>query len=157
MKAIREIMVPLEKYPRIHESADIREAISMLRSYAQSSKRGCQLLVVYDHQENPAGLLTLRCLLMAVGIRALINDVWFKAESWSWYFLNRMRTRGKICVREVMRPIAAVSIEATESLSKAAFLFASHGINFLPVTDRGKVIGIIEAGDILNELKNNLI
>ncbi len=150
-------MVPLEKYPRIHENADIREAISMLRSCTQNSRRGCQLLIVYDHRENPSGLLTLRCLLMAVGIKTLIDDVWFKAESWSWYFLNRMRSKGRICVKEVMRPIAAFSIDAAENLSKAAFLFASHGVNFLPVTDRGKVIGIIEVGDILNELKNDLI
>ncbi|MGQ9824048.1 MAG: CBS domain-containing protein [Desulfotomaculales bacterium] len=157
MKTVREIMVPLETYPRIPENSDIREAVKALRAFFQNSGRewqGFHLLVVCNGEGKPVGLLTMRCLLMAVGMRALARDAWLKAETWSWYYLNRLNEEGKLKVREVMRPIGSIAIDAGESVSKAASLFAAYGVNSLPVSEKGKIVGILRTIDVFREINN---
>lgn len=155
MKTVREIMIPLDTYPRISENSDIKEAVAALRAFFQNSGRewrGFHLLVVCDSQGNPVGLLTMRSLLIALGIKALAKDIWLKTETWSWYFINRLQQEGGIKVREIMRPIAAVAVDAGESVSKAASLFAAHRVNSLPVTEKGRIIGVLRTIDVFREI-----
>jgi CBS domain-containing protein len=56
--------------------------------------------------------------------------------------------QGEITVKEVMTRLV-VTVKPETSLEEAARLLVNHKIGALPVTQRGRVIGIISSTDIL--------
>ncbi|HHW42874.1 MAG TPA: CBS domain-containing protein [Desulfotomaculum sp.] len=151
MTLVKEVMVPVEDYSTIHEEATIKEAVAALRSSFHKkggAVYGHHSLIVLDDRGQLVGLLTLRSLLSAVSVRALVEDVWIKTESWSWYFLNQLQEQAQIKVKEIMRPIEVVTVKPEENVLQAAMLLYTYQVNSLPVLDRGKVVGILRTIDV---------
>ncbi|MHB8918009.1 MAG: CBS domain-containing protein, partial [Desulfocucumaceae bacterium] len=94
------------------------------------------------------GILSLRSLLKAAGLRKLDNDPDFKAESWGWYYVNRLRTQSLMRVRDVMRPLAVATVDAGENVKDVAVSLFKHQVNSLPVIKRGKLVGMVRTLDI---------
>lgn len=156
---VKDFMVGLEHYPTVGAGATVLEAVAALR---QSFRRvggvwyGPQLLVVLDEGGRPSGLLTLRALLHAVGIKDLCADVWFRSEAWSWYALRQLRPDSTMRVREVMRPVDAVTVGPEDSLETAALRMLDHGVSHLPVTAGNGVVGILRVIDLLPYIESLL-
>ncbi len=67
-----------------------------------------------------------------------------------------MQGRGKKPVSEVMLPIK-VTVDANDSIAKAAFVMLQVGFNLIPVMDGEKVAGVLRMSDVFNELTKIVI
>lgn len=159
MIPVKDVMVPLSDYSTISENATIKEAIAALRaSFHRSvgSWHGHQSLIVLNNEGELVGLLTLRSLLVTLGIKDLAEDIWIKAETWSWYFLNRLREQAGVRVKDVMRPIEVATVNAFDDVLKASFTFFIHQVNSLPVLENKKVVGILRTIDVFRIFRDML-
>lgn len=144
-------MVPINSYLTVSEHATLYEAIKVLKSSFHRDGRawyGHRSAIVLDASGNLVGVLTLRGLLRAAGLREMDKDPYFKAESWSWYYVKRLREEAKIRVRDVMRPLAVVTVDAKDDVSSVAASLLKHNVNSLPVLSQGKLVGMIRTVDI---------
>jgi len=159
MNLVKEIMVPIEDYATISEDATLKEAIATLRASFHregSIWHGHKSLVVLNSEEKLVGLLTLRNLLAATGIRELTEDVWIKAETWSWYFLNKIQNQTGVRVRDIMRPIELATVNINDEVLAAAYSLFTNKVNSMPVLDKGKVVGILRTIDVFLVIKDLL-
>ena len=144
-------MIPLKEYPTIHENENINNAIRILKENLHKNNspwQGHRLVIALNDHSEPVGILTLKCLLKAICLRLMEEDTSFKGESVSWYFIEQMRAKGKVTVREVMRPLAQFSLDYNNSVFKAARIFIRQGINYLPIKDGQKVVGILNSREL---------
>ncbi|RJQ24772.1 MAG: CBS domain-containing protein [Peptococcaceae bacterium] len=159
MIPVKEVMVPLNDYSTISEDATVKEAIAALRASFHRTVgawHGHQSLIVLNQEEELVGLLTLRSLLVTLGVRDLAEDIWIKAETWGWYFLNKLREQANVRVKDIMRPIELATVNAEDDALKASFLFFIHQVNSLPVLEKKKVVGILRTIDVFRIIKNML-
>lgn len=142
-------MAPLGEFLAISEEESVYSALETIREsiHRKSAWKGHRLVIVVNKVNEPTGILTFKNILRAVAIRLMEEDASFKAEFFSWYYIKDLRKNGGVPVRELMRPLDLFSLEYGSSVFKAAHLFFKHGLNYLPVTKDGKVIGILNSRD----------
>ena len=151
VKTAEDIMVPIGDYNTISENATLYEAIKVLRgSFHRDGKAwyGHRSVIVLGISGDLVGILSLRSLLKAAGLRKLDNDPDFKAESWGWYYINRLRTQSLMRVRDVMRPLAVATVDAGENVKDVAVSLFKHQVNSLPVLKKGRLVGMVRTLDI---------
>jgi CBS domain-containing protein len=143
-------MIPIGEFPVINENETVYRAIRFLKYslHKGGAWKGHRLAVALDNCGNATGILTIKSLLNSVILKMLEEDTFFKAECFSWYYIEDIRRKGRVTVREVMRPLMAFSIDRSQPVSEAAKLFTRHGINHLPVMEGQKLIGILNARDL---------
>lgn len=144
-------MVPIGDYYTVSEDATLYEAIKVLRSsFHRDGKAwyGHRSVIVLGNGGQLVGILSLRGLLKAAGLRELDNDPDFRAESWGWYYVSRLRSESRLRVRDVMRHLAVATVDVADSVSKAAMALLKHRVNSMPVLSKGKLVGIVRTMDI---------
>lgn len=147
----REIMIPIEQFTTITEDATLHEGIQALRQSLHFEGRpwhGSRILVVLDQNGNLSGILTLRGILTAVGLYELLKDPLFKSESWSWYFLQKLKEGSRMRVRDIMRPYK------DDDLLDVVRAFLKYSVNSLPVLDRGRLLGVVRIVDVFKVLSD---
>ncbi|SFG70282.1 CBS domain-containing protein [Desulfotomaculum arcticum] len=144
---------PIAKHTAVKENDTLTGALGVIKESLHRSEkggawRGHRLVVVVDDMNEPTGLLTVRNILKAIKVKMLVSNTYYKAEFDSWYFLERASSGGYLTVREIMRPIGAISIDYYSSIFKAARLFSRCGFNYLPVLEDGKIYGILNSREL---------
>ncbi len=150
-KTAGDIMVPIDDYCTVSEDATLHEAIKVLRSSFHRDKRawyGHRSVVVLGRGGELVGILSLRDILKAAGLRQEDDDPDFKAESWGWYYVNRLRTQAKIRVRDIMRPLAVATVNDGDSVAEVALALLKHRVNSLPVLKKGRLVGMVRTLDV---------
>lgn len=150
-KTAGEIMVSIDDYNTIGEKATVYEAIRALRESFHRDGRawyGHRSVIVLDGAGEPTGILTLRGILWAAGLRELENDPDLKAESWGWNYINKLREESRLRVRDVMQPLGLAAVRVRDDLTDVARALLKHNVNSLPVLDKGRVVGIVRAMDV---------
>ncbi|KUO73214.1 MAG: magnesium transporter [Desulfosporosinus sp. BRH_c37] len=150
-------MIPIHYFLTINEHDTIREALKLMREsfHKGSAWQGPQMLIVLNNLEQPVGLLTLKSLLRATKLKQLVGDTSFKSEYVSWYYIKKSLELG-IVVREVMRPVKAYSINYRDfNIHTATLIFTRNGINFIPIIDDEKIIGIVDKSSVFYELQSS--
>lgn len=150
-KTVQDIMVPINDYLTISENATLYEAIQILRrSFHRGGKAwyGHRIVIVLGNNGELVGVLSIYEILKAAGLKELDSDPHFKAESWGWYYVNRLREEAKLRVRDVMWPLALATVDAGDDISQVAISLLRHQVNSLPVMKRGKLIGMVRTLDI---------
>ncbi|MFZ5642724.1 MAG: HPP family protein [Bacillota bacterium] len=150
-KTAGDIMVPIGDYCTIPENATLHEAMKELRNSFHRDGRawyGHRSVIVLGENGELVGVLSLRGLLRAAGLRELDNDPNFKAESWGWYYVNRLRTEAKVRVRDVMRPLAVATVNEEDTVANVALALLKHQVNSLPVLKKGKLAGMVRTIDV---------
>lgn len=150
-RKVREIMVPVTAYPGVREDASVREVLDLLREGAAPEKgawHGYQSVLVYDRRGTLVGLLTLRGLLKLVRLRHLDRELRALGVSWGAYYWQRHRETRGLRVRDLMRPVRAVTVKADDTVLRAALVMLSRHFNSLPVVDDGRVVGMVRLLDV---------
>jgi len=149
-------MISIHDFLTINEYDSIRDALKLMREsfHKNSAWQGPHMLIVLNNREQPVGLLTLKSLLRSTKIKQLEENTSFKSDYVSWYYIKKCHETG-IAVREVMRPIKAYSIDRHDfDFNAASAIFTRNGINFIPVLDKGEVIGIVDKSSVFYELQS---
>jgi len=144
-------MVPVEDYNTISENATLYEAIKVLRgSFHRDGKAwyGHRSVIVLGKGGELTGILSLRGLLKAAGLKELDSDPDFKAEAWGWYYVSRLRKQSSLRVRDVMRPLTVATVDVGTGVSEVAVALLRHRVNSLPVLKKGNLVGLVRTMDV---------
>lgn len=94
-------------------------------------------------KEKVVGIVTDRDLYKALGPKSNSNTIESAKDKVGQHVIPRM-------VRNIMHR-QVITVEPDDYAGKAAYLMANKKIGALPVTQKGKLVGIITATDVLNE------
>jgi CBS domain-containing protein len=150
-------MIPIEQIPTITADATLHEGIQALRQSFHREGRpwhGHRILIVLNNDGKLEGILTLRGILTAVGLYDLIRNPLFKSESWSWYFLRKLKEGSRMKVRDIMRPVLLATVQASDELLEVIRTFLKYNVNSLPVLERGNLLGVVRVVDVFKVLSD---
>jgi CBS domain-containing protein len=151
-KTAEQIMVPIGDYNTIPEKSTVYDAIKALRESFHRDGRawyGHRSVIAVNKEGEPTGILTLRGILQAAGLRELEEDPDLKADSWGWLYIKKLREEARLSVRDVMQPLRLAEVRASDDLTDVARMLLKNKVNALSVFKSGRVIGIVRTIDIL--------
>lgn len=157
---IRDILVPVEEYPRVHEDATLRDAFAALRE-AQATGRRYRHVLVLDEQEHLIGLIGMHDLLHGLfpdyllagehsRFEGAVDDLAALTSIWRDTCLEQCPQAAGKPVREFMGPVKA-TVASDAPITLAAYLLVQHRASMLPVTEGDRVVGVCRMIDVFNE------
>ena len=157
---VRDLMVPLDNFPHVKGNASLREAFAKLHAASGSSELFRNILVL-DEKDQLIGTLGLKNVLHAMlpeylrhgstHYQGSTQDLTALSVLWQEDCVENCRQTHKILAKDHVSPIA-LTIDADEPITKAAFLFATTPVNILPVSEGKKLIGVIRLVDVFDEI-----
>ena len=150
-KTAEEIMVQIDDYNTIGEKCTVYEAIQVLRESFHRDGRawyGHRSVIVVNEKKEPTGILSLRGILWAAGLRELEDDPDLKADSWGWNYIHKLREESRLCVRDLMQPLGLAAVRAKDDLTGVARALLKYNVHSLPVMKKGRLVGIVRSMDV---------
>lgn len=161
---VRDVTIPLDRYPHLNENQTLQDAIKEIRSFAVGEKeriRYSSLLVVNDSNQL-VGRVTLNDLFHGLAPRLVEATKVEKFEGKSTEFPNlailmedsfftdcKQQSQKKIS--EFMSNIP-IFINADSPLFKALAIMLNTENSILPVVDGDKITGVIRMEEIFAEI-----
>jgi len=156
-RTIGELMVPASLYQRIYSDQSVRQAVETLleiqmRPLAdEDTDRGRRTLLVFDRQQQFVGLIR------AEDIVRVIIPAWLESPYSSYFtgmFLAQAKVVGSLRLGDMIRSPTTIDIDAP--LMEAAHVLASKRLSHLPVTKKGKLVGVLRPEDLYQEITTPL-
>jgi len=164
---LRDIMVPIELYPSVRDTASLADAVRTIASAQLEVKLRRALprcLLVFDGIGVLVGYVRRRDLMQGVEPRFLVSrpldyrDKPFAiaidpnlAELSFDRMVQGIREQSTRPVSVVMRPIEAI-LEADDHVMKAVATMVSMDLSLIPVLDGRELVGVVRSVDVFNEL-----
>jgi predicted transcriptional regulator len=167
LKKVKEIMIPLSKYPHIPYWFTIRQAIVEMEKSEldidgrKSLPRG---VLVFDEKYRLMGVVRRRDILKRLepevledssanaGNKAAENKEDNRTDQVvpiGW--VTEMKKRGEHQVSEIMMPIN-VTINSEEQLVNAINRMVDNDLSIIPVMKDDKVVGVVRSVDVFHEI-----
>jgi CBS domain-containing protein len=157
---VRDLVIPLEKYPHLKEHNTLHEAVEMIGSYTSDENdriRYAELLVLND-QNQLSGLATLQDILQSLNPRLkdasmVKNFAGKKSEFedltylWEESFFVECKKRSHVLIRDFMSPIKHIH-KGSDPVLMALLVMINTKEAVLPVIDDDRVIGVIRLKEI---------
>ncbi|TYO92310.1 CBS domain protein [Desulfallas thermosapovorans DSM 6562] len=143
-------MVPVDDFPVIREDYVVAEAVKIMRQFFHQQDGtwfGFQAALVLDANEQLVGLLTLRRLLQAFKLRA-IQDHLLTSYAEVFFMPGGSHQHMEITVKEIMRPIGAITVQKDDNIFKAVRQMVERKINLLPVLEGSELVGMVRTIDM---------
>lgn len=148
-KTVRNIMVPVEDYPKIQQEARIAEAIEALKNFSHEKDGtwyGFQSLLVLGKKDVPVGILTLKGLLNAFKIQDITEHL-LKGDPTGLFFLPSLSDQFYIRVKDLMRPLDLVAVQEDDYIFEAINLMVKYKVNSIPVMRGKQLVGLVRTID----------
>ncbi len=156
-KRVKDIMTPIDEYSSISVNSTVGEAISVLKkSFCPIENGPCnghRTVLVYENDEL-AGIITFRVLLMSIEPRFMKVDQWAVPVFWEGLFTERCREEARKKVKDIMTPIRLVALDADDTIIKAVHAIIKHKLGSLPVVQDGAIIGMVRINEIFHEISS---
>lgn len=155
---VKELLVPIDRYPRIPHQFTVGEALVEIKTYIG---KGYRHILVFDERFQLLSVLSLRDLLKEMLPDFLKTTSPSKYEGystlgdaslallWQESFFKTCRKQAKKPVSEIMSPVKT-TVDADDPVLKALFIMLRDDVQMLPVLKGGVVIGVIRLVDILS-------
>lgn len=153
-KTIAELMVPEHRYRRIALESTVRDAVLALQEVQRQPPppddpdKGRRTLLVFDARGDFKGLIR------AEDIVRLLVPSFLRESPYSSYFtgmfLAQAKVVGGIPLREILRTPPTLDVEAP--LMEAAYWLVSRHLTHLPITQGGRLVGILRPEDLYAEI-----
>lgn len=170
-KNASEIMIPIEKYPKISFWSTLHQAVDKLEEAtleAHGKNSLPRALLVYDKEERILGIVRRRDILrglepkflrtMSISHRKELFNIEVDANLVNLStgkIGDTMRSQAKTPVSEVMKPIIA-TIRHDDHLAKVIYKMLSHDVNLLPVKKSDRIVGVVRSVDVFREIADLL-
>jgi len=164
---VREIMIPVDSYPKILSGSSLREAIKLLEeTYLEINGRKSlpRSLLVFDELGNFLGCVRRRDIMRGMEPKFLINEpIQYRMKLFDinldpnlYELANKHMAKGiweqvQRPVIDVTRPIEA-SFSPDDHIVKAMYEMVVYGLNLVPVIHKRKVVGVIRTVELFHEL-----
>ncbi|MBI9085789.1 MAG: response regulator [Desulfobacterales bacterium] len=164
-KSVADIMISVEDYTTIRPEQTIGEAIAQLKRSFQglvASNRimetGHRSILVFDHQNNLVGILSILDLIEALRPAylsapkpSMADSMQYSTLFWSGLFTSQAKTLTSKKVEDVMSE-TPVTIAAGANLMEVADLMVSQRVRRVGVVRDGKVIGVVREQELFFEI-----
>jgi len=162
-KKVREVMIPLKRYPHIPQWFTLRQAVAIVRESAFECAGAFEprTLLVFDEKHRLVGILTLRDLLKGLepGFlrerQLILSDPSIQVAEGK-LLGPAMKKQAEKPVGEVMSPVK-VSIKADDSLVKAIFVMVGENVGMMPVLEEDQVAGMVRLTDLFLEASQAIL
>lgn len=172
-KCVRDIMIPLEKYPHVHDSDTLLQAIIEMGKYQIETEGKMSLprvvLVFSPHDDQLVGVLRRRDILRGLEPQFLVSKPLSHRKSLfdipmdpnlSEMSLDRLEKgmveRAQQPVRDVMRTVD-VTIDFDDHVIKAAYEMVDNNVSVLPVIQNNRVVGVVRSAEVLRDIARILL
>ncbi len=156
-RKVKDLMLPIEDYPKISEDGTIREAFEALE------KTKHRALLVTDEKGVVIGQLSNMDILMGLEPRydcSLWAGTGFTCEVFKNYpvfyregmFAGQAQAQVGRKVKEILAPIK-VAVDEDATLAEAVNLMATHNLGRLAVLRKEKIVGMIRIDEIFDEMQ----
>jgi predicted transcriptional regulator len=156
-RKVKDLMLPIDDYPKISEDGTIREAFEALE------KTKHRALLVTDKKGVVIGQLSNMDILMGLEPRydcSLWAGTGFTCEVFKNYpvfyregmFAGQAQAQVGRQVKEILAPIK-VAVDEDATLAEAVNLMATHNLGRLAVLRKEKIVGMIRIDEIFDEMQ----
>ncbi|WP_051305690.1 CBS domain-containing protein [Desulfogranum mediterraneum] len=157
---IRELIIPLERYPQVNEEQSVEEAVREVMAFHRDPAQltpHALVLVVNAHNQL-VGRLSLMDILRGFAPRlfASVQVEQFDGKEGEFpglaafheesLYAEWTRNRQK-SIRPLVRPLD-LTLEADSHILKALVMMSGHHAYHVPVTEGGQVIGVLRLEEI---------
>ncbi len=166
-RRIGEIMIPIEQYPSVRDTATLREAIAAIEGVqleVDLRKSLPRVLLVFDAIDVMVGYVRRRDIMRGLEPRSMVSqpldyrkkpfDVGIDPNLSELSYdraLKGILEQAERPVTEVMRP-NEVLIDSEDHLMKAVYEMVSNNLSHLPVIRDGHLVGVVRSVDVFHEL-----
>ncbi|OGR12478.1 MAG: hypothetical protein A2341_19765 [Deltaproteobacteria bacterium RIFOXYB12_FULL_58_9] len=175
IQTVRDIMLPIDRYPNLREWATIREALVALGASSIKLDDGYLMSPRYVLVTNAAGalvgILSRRDLLRGLsphasavekslrGLEGMIAVSDFRAgwpSLWSSLFTAAAGRRSRESVQSVMTPIKG-TVNVDDDLDTVVETMFDQEVDLVPVTDSGQVVGVVLMTDVFDSVAEGVL
>jgi CBS-domain-containing membrane protein len=159
---VRDILVPLEQFPHLPQTATVREAYDLLHRQHSSGGWRFRHMLVFNDSGKVVGVLSLVDLLrtlMPDYIRASLSQKAYGGPMaadaslsllWQESFSAQCRQLAGIPVASHMTPVQH-TVRTDDPITLAAYLMIAHHVHMLPALEDGVVAGVVRIVDVFNQ------
>ena len=171
LKRVRDVMIPLEQYPAVRDTATLREAVAVMERAALDIDRRKSLprvLLVFDEIQVLVGYVRRRDLMRGLEPRFLVvQPLEYRKKVFDVAVdpnlselphdrvLHGIREQASRPVSDVMQPIEAV-VRAEDHIMKAVYEMVSQDLTLIPVIDDRRLVGVVRSVELFHELAQAL-
>ena len=156
---------PLAAYPHVRDSATLRDVFATLKAKYDSAEQFRSVLVL-DDRDRLVGVLGLHDLLFALlpdylkhkptHFEGADDEVASLAPLWQEDCAEQCGKAAAMAAGAHAKRVTT-TIAATDPLTTAVYLFATRNTNILPVTEAGRVTGVLRIVDVLSEVARTVL
>ena len=171
LKRVRDIMIPLEKYPWVRLSGTLRDAVRVMRdAHLDVGRRRSlpRVILVFDHHEELVGIIRRRDIMRGLEPDFLVNmpldlrvshfDVGvdphlaeLARDARLEKVVQGLREQGNRPVSDVMRPIST-TLRPDDHIMKAMDEMVALNESLIAVVDKEEILGVVRSVDLFEEL-----
>jgi CBS domain-containing protein len=175
MKRVREMMIPLDKYPWVRIDDTLRHAVEVIEEAKLEVGRRASLprvLLVFDHDDDLVGIVRRRDIMRGLEPSFLVRQPLeyrvklfevaadpnlselsseLSKEAGLERVVKGLREQASRPVGDVLRPIPT-SLGPDDQVMKAVYEMVSLNQSLIPVVEDDKVIGVLRSVDVFHEL-----
>jgi CBS domain-containing protein len=169
-QTVRDIMIPLQGFPRMKESGTVQEAIQQLRSFCPVGSAGpCGFseLMVVDERGGLIGRVTQQGILRVL-FSSLLDSFKIKGfEGRTAEFSDLATLLNGVLMKEGVNHLNATltkvieknvkTVSTSTDLIHAMSTMVLSGETVLPVLDKDKLVGVVKLTEVFGALGDQLI
>ncbi len=152
-KRVKDLVIPLSDYPHMPYWGTLKEAIVQLNVAFRS---GHDTVLVFDEAYKLVGMLRQRDILK--GLEPKFARHYEEGVPIFWDDLLKSGSEKRLArpIKEFMSE-ATATIDAEDSILKASHIMLIEDTYLLPVVEGGKLIGVVNMGDLFHEITNAVL
>lgn len=167
LKRVRDVMIPLARYPSIRDTATLRDAVALMAT-AELDVRGRRslprVLLVFDEIQVLVGYVRRRDLMMGLEPRFLVvQPLAYRKKLFDVAVdpnlselpydrvVQGIRDQAGRPVSDVMQPIETV-VQADDHIMKAIYEMVSQDLTLIPVVDGRQLVGVVRSVELFHEM-----
>lgn len=161
---VRDLVIPLERFPHLFEHQTLHDAVEVLNSYTceGDDRLGYADLLILNDRNQLSGRVKLADMLLSLDprlkevskIRAFEgkgSDFPDLITLWEDSFFVECKKWSHIHIRDLISPIKHI-VKGGDPVLRALALMISTKDAVLPVIDEGRVIGVIRMKEIFKSI-----
>lgn len=164
-KCARDIMIPLQDYPTLRSDISVKQGIELIKKSSEEvvatdriMDAGRRSILVFDSDDELAGILTPQCLLsgsrpgyLSAPKPSTADSIQYSAMFWTGLFTTQCKSLGAKSIRDIMLDPPPI-VEDTANLMEVVETMHEFGKRRLAVKSAGKVVGVVREQEVFYEL-----
>lgn len=159
-KTVKDIMVSIDKHPRVSSTSSVKEAVAKLMEALKSRTFFTNTPLLVIENNNLVGLLGIKEVLRAINPVVFKEGVyrgWSTSDQWSQplflkgLFTEKSKEISDLEVKDIMRPVEQL-LSLNDNLLKALHALTANGYEAIPVWQEGRIAGMVGIPEIIGEI-----